>query len=89
MPQPIITPSRWSRFDSREAADGWRAALEEKVINVDVTPLGGAPVHAAIEMADLGAISVVSFDMSPVAMECRSRRGRAARSSCFRRGRRC
>jgi AraC-like DNA-binding protein len=73
MPQPIATISRWSRFDSREAAGNWRSALEEKIINVDVTPLDDAPVRAAIAMADLGELSVVAFDMSPVAM-ARTRR---------------
>jgi AraC-like DNA-binding protein len=62
------TDQRWNRFDSRQVADGWRAALETRIINVDVRPLSDGPLHAAIDLADLGGISVVAFDMSPVVM---------------------
>jgi AraC-like DNA-binding protein len=64
---------RWSHFDSHHTADRWRTALVERVINVDVKPLSDTPFRAAIDLVDLGSLSVVAFDMSPVAM---SRTGR-------------
>lgn len=68
MPHSTASGPHWSRFDSRESDDGWRIAMEERIINVDVKPIGDGPMYAAIEMVDLGAISVISFDMSPLAM---------------------
>jgi AraC-like DNA-binding protein len=62
------TDQRWNRFDSRQVTDGWRTALETRIINVDVRPSSDGPLHAAIDLADLGAVSVVAFDMSPVVM---------------------
>ncbi len=38
------------------------------VLNVDVTPLGGEPIRACVEMAELPSLSIVGFEQSPLVM---------------------
>jgi AraC-like DNA-binding protein len=60
--------SRWTHFETHQSTAHLRAELAERVLNVDIKPLTGAPFRAAIDLVDLGPLSVVSFDMSGCVM---------------------